>query len=320
MSSCNRNVLIIAPEKDAHACVIAQEIEKIGGRAYFLDMGKFGWNTLFTYSINNLDNVEHEFKISDRAPFPWNDFFSVWYRRPADPRIPASVLDSNHRMFAMKEWSEAFSSFISLLDSPFFVNSLSAQYNAKKPKQLQVARSVGLAIPDTLITNDIEKVKLFLDKHKKRVVHKAISPPLLGFIETRRWQDHDFAHLSELALAPVIFQEEILGDIELRITIVGNAVFAAEFPAFEHNGAVDSRLNLDIPYKPHRLPKKFEQLLLIFMRNMGLVFGTVDIKINEKGEYVFLEVNPQGQFLYVEILTGMQISYEVAKLLTQGLA
>ena len=40
------------------------------------------------------------------------------------------------------------------------------------------------------------------------------------------------------------------------------------------------------------------------MDELGLVFGTIDLKVADNGEHIFLEVNPQGQFLYIEILTG----------------
>jgi biotin carboxylase len=51
------------------------------------------------------------------------------------------------------------------------------------------------------------------------------------------------------------------------------------------------------------------------MRQLGLLFGTIDMKLTDEGEHVFLEVNPQGQFLYIEILTGMPIASAVADFL-----
>ena len=51
------------------------------------------------------------------------------------------------------------------------------------------------------------------------------------------------------------------------------------------------------------------------MNELGLLFGTIDLKLTHSNEYVFFEVNPQGQFLYIEILTGQPISDAVAALL-----
>jgi D-alanine-D-alanine ligase-like ATP-grasp enzyme len=51
------------------------------------------------------------------------------------------------------------------------------------------------------------------------------------------------------------------------------------------------------------------------MDALNLQYGTIDMRLREDGEYVFLEINPQGQFLYVEIKTGMPIARTMAELL-----
>jgi glutathione synthase/RimK-type ligase-like ATP-grasp enzyme len=51
------------------------------------------------------------------------------------------------------------------------------------------------------------------------------------------------------------------------------------------------------------------------MGELGLVFGTIDLKVADNGDHVFLEINPQGQFLYIEILTGLPISNALADFL-----
>jgi hypothetical protein len=52
------------------------------------------------------------------------------------------------------------------------------------------------------------------------------------------------------------------------------------------------------------------------MDRLRLVFGTIDLKVADNGEHVFLEVNPQGQFHHIEILTGLPISNALADYLT----
>jgi biotin carboxylase len=54
------------------------------------------------------------------------------------------------------------------------------------------------------------------------------------------------------------------------------------------------------------------------MDALGLVIGTIDLKVAHNGEHVFLEVNPQGQFLYIEIRTGLPISEALAEFLALG--
>jgi hypothetical protein len=58
--------------------------------------------------------------------------------------------------------------------------------------------------------------------------------------------------------------------------------------------------------------------LLGLMRRLGLVFSTIDMKLTDEGEYVFLELNPMGQYLYVEILAGLPLTAAMADLLAAG--
>lgn len=110
----------------------------------------------------------------------------------------------------------------------------------------------------------------------------------------------------------MIFQEQIGGSRELRVTIVGEAFFAAKFDAGKH---ADGRLDFDVEFQPHALPVEVEDKLMRLLDRLGLRYATVDLRIDEAGEYVFLELNPQGQFLYAQIKTGMPISAAVADLL-----
>jgi len=65
-----------------------------------------------------------------------------------------------------------------------------------------------------------------------------------------------------------------------------------------HQPVTGQPLDSDAPCTRHELPDDVGDALLRLMDELGLVFGTVDFKVAENGEHVFLEVNPQGQFLY----------------------
>ena len=53
------------------------------------------------------------------------------------------------------------------------------------------------------------------------------------------------------------------------------------------------------------------------MDELNVQYGTIDMKLREDGEYVFLELNPQGQFLYMEIKTGLPITRAMAEFLSE---
>jgi glutathione synthase/RimK-type ligase-like ATP-grasp enzyme len=119
-----------------------------------------------------------------------------------------------------------------------------------------------------------------------------------------------------LVLAPTIFQEIITDCRELRVTVIGDQAFAAEFRP--RNGLIDGRLDLETPYRQHELPDEVATRLLALVRRLGLVFSTIDMKLTDDGEYVFLELNPQGQYLDIEILTGIPLTAAMAQFLANG--
>lgn len=307
-------VLIVSGREDVHALRVAQELHCAGKQVRFLDMRELGRTASISHGVGGPGTCS--VTVGGEEPIPLSEIDAVWLRRPNIPYLPATVSDIAHRRFARLEWKE-------LIDGAFlsmrarFVNPYLAQVSAVKPRQLEVAQRVGLNVPDTLITSDAADAGAFVDAHG-RVIHKTLSAHPDKLLDTRRWTERDRNALQELSLAPSIFQQEICGPADIRVTVVGVQVFALRVCLAEDQDRVDGRLNVDAPSEPHRLPEQVEEQLLTFMRELGLVFGTVDMRIAHDGRYFFLEVNPQGQFLYVEILTGMPISAAVAELLANG--
>jgi hypothetical protein len=304
-------ILILANPQDVHArrvCGILQERKE---PVHILDSGEFGSGALLSYSLGKSCNVIDD----DGVTIDLETVHTVWYRRPRISQIGKTVSDMAVRQFCQQEWA-------SLLDGLFinssarFINPLLSEFAAVKPRQLHVANAIGLDIPDTLISNDPEEVSGFIEKYRGQVIHKAMSSPKDRFFDTRLWSEEDRQALVEtLPLAPTIFQELVRGPADVRVTMVGDRLFAVRISTEEGRAGIDSRLDLDVPYAPHQLPADLSSKLHAFMDSMGLVYGTIDLKINDQGEYVFLEVNSQGQFLYVEILAGMPIADAVADLL-----
>lgn len=224
--------------------------------------------------------------------------------------------DPDDRHFCRQEWATTIDGLMLNLNARF-VNPVLAEFAAVKPHQLLVAAQAGMRIPDTLITNDPVRIDAFLDKHARQVIHKALTAPTNRLLDTRKWSEVDRTALVDLPLAPTMFQEQIFGPADVRTTVVGDKVFSARIATAAGRAGIDSRMDLDAPYEPHVLPDDVRRTLLDTMARLGLVYGTVDLKITHEDEYVFLEVNPQGQFLYVEILTALPITRALALFLAR---
>ena len=302
------SVLIVANPEDLHAKFIGRTLEQRSCDVRFLHIARFARTAAVSVQPRNPPCAE---VIDSDAVLDLDGVATVWYRRQGRPELPPD-LTADDQAFALREWEQTLDGIVLSLDAKF-VNPVGAQRAAVKPRQLVVASRHGLRVPETLITSSPSAAIEFIDVHSGRVVHKTMSAPRHLFAATQRWQAGDERFLANLGIAPVMFQEEISGACEIRATIVGDDVFAARIETDANT--VDSRLRPDAPCDAWALPDQVCEAALRTMRSLGLVFGTMDLKIDDNGEYVFFEINPQGQFLYIEILTGLPISDALASLL-----
>lgn len=54
------------------------------------------------------------------------------------------------------------------------------------------------------------------------------------------------------------------------------------------------------------------------MDNFKIKFGTFDFIVNNKKEWVFLEINPNGQWQWLEHALNLNIAEEIVKYLVEG--
>src|SRR6185312_12158775 len=106
---------------------------------------------------------------------------------------------------------------------------------------------------------------------------------------------------------------------ELRITVVGRQVFAAEIHSQHSNHTRHDWRRYDryaTPYFRHELPGALQRRCIALVERMGLCYGAIDMVLTPDGRYVFLEINPNGQYLWIEQATGLPISDAICDLLT----
>lgn len=194
--------------------------------------------------------------------------------------------------------------------------------NSSKPYQMQLIRQHGLAIPDTLITNDPDLVRRFYLQHR-RVIYKSASgvrsivAPL---------QPEDFKRLERIRWCPTQFQEQVMGE-NLRVHVIGEQVFATRIQTgavdYRYAGRQGSRALLQAVEFDVELAQRCIQLA----RSLGLAFAGIDLMLAEEGgagmddpgsqdEPVYcFEVNPNPGFSYYETQTGQPIAEAVGRYL-----
>ncbi len=66
------------------------------------------------------------------------------------------------------------------------------------------------------------------------------------------------------------------------------------------------------------MPEVLNKQQLRFMKEMGIVYGAIDLRLRSDGEYVFLEVNTAGQWLFMEDPTEMPITQTLTRTLIES--
>jgi glutathione synthase/RimK-type ligase-like ATP-grasp enzyme len=258
-----------------------------------------------------------------------SDISAVWYRRLFPPVLDSRISDPEAVRFGMGEARAFLRGLWSILSDRAWVNPYYRIEAAEsKPYQLAVAQKVGLTIPNTLITNDLTKVKAFFDETDAKVIYK----PLSSFATAASMADGNVVPSqcvytnvieresldqlgSQVALAPCIFQEYVPKDVELRITVIGNSFFSAAIHSQESKSSKIDWRKYDLentPYTAFELPLDSKLKIRALLDELGLVYGAVDCILRPDGETVFLEVNPGGQWMWIEELTGLKIGQGIA--------
>jgi glutathione synthase/RimK-type ligase-like ATP-grasp enzyme len=311
-------VLIIAHEGDVHAQAVAYEIERLGARHVLADLSQFPQQARLNVRYGCCGDRSFELALDGDA-HDLAEFRAAWWRRPQHPQVSTDIESESHRLFAVNESAEALAGLWHALDV-FWVNDPASDHVAhRKITQLQVAQDCGFRVPETLISNDPGQVRVFVDSRGYRnVIYKAFSALENEWRETRLLRPEELSLLDNVQYAPVIFQEYVEAVYDLRITIVGEEVFAAAIHSQETSYPVDFRMDMaNAKITPFELPEVVERTLLKYMRALGLQYGAVDMRIRPDGGYVFLEINPAGQWLFVEEATGQPIGAALARLLVE---
>jgi glutathione synthase/RimK-type ligase-like ATP-grasp enzyme len=122
----------------------------------------------------------------------------------------------------------------------------------------------------------------------------------------------------EFKLVPVIAQQWIDKAYDLRVTVVGDKIFAVKIDSqISPETEIDWRAGHSIipPHSPYVLPQTIFKSCLSLTKHLNLSFGAIDLVRDKQGNYWFLEINPNGQWAWLETQTGLPISDCIAALL-----
>ena len=301
--------------------LLADALQVRGGELIAVDSDSFpmAWQASFRCD-NAAEQVAVQSQSGDRVTFA--DLSAVWVRRLKVAAQLPQALDDRYRSSVHQESQAMVLGLLATYRGKVLDPYPAIHAAGSKPRQLQMARDLGLDIPRTLVTNDPEAVRAFAAECPGPLVTKTLSVlSVTGddaeySVFTSTIDQEDMQNLHQLQLCPMVFQECITKQLEIRATIVGRKVFAAAVDSqASERGCVDWRragAELDRSWRKHTLPTQIADRLIALVQSLGLTYSAADLILTPEGRYIFLESNPAGEWLWIDGLLNLGIAESLA--------
>lgn len=307
------DALITARPDDPHARAVQREIRDRGGECLILDTLCFPLDISLSWSGNGESRAMHISSASRNMKWMIDSDTGIWWRRPRGHSLGREFPHPHVNAFAAMECSMAFLGSLAYC-CPRFVNPITSLYQTTKLYELRVAADVGLAVPETLVTTDPADAMRFVRRPGQHIYKTFRANTPIGSPETRLFaESDDIDELWRIRYCPAILQTHIPAVADLRVTIVDQDIFCGATTLLEP-GLVDGRFE-STPPVAYTLPSSVIEKLFRLTRTLGLIYAAIDLRLQESGDVVFLEVNPAGQYLWQEVKAGLPISAAIARLL-----
>lgn len=269
--------------------------------------------------INNKIEVKFTYNQSE---YFLHDFKSIWCRRGRFHTSPYQLKSGFFEAEIKTHFGREKNTFIEYVyeyidNHQFKVLNNPLRYEVNKLKSMTVASECELNIPPTLVTNSEWNEQIF---PFEKLITKTIDNGLVGLEDGKYITNTGTKSVSISEIKGHFFyskfQKEINKKYELRIFYLDSHYYSLAYISNKMN-EIDSR-NLDnktIRYVPFNLPEDIRNKLTVFMKMMKLETGSIDMIVDDKDDFYFLEVNPIGQFDFLNAYGNFQIEKDIAKYL-----
>jgi len=311
-------ILIITNSGDLHADLVVTNLTEKGVTPFRINLNEFPRDFVLEYASDSdgwSATLTHTPSVSTLI---LNTVTAIWTRKTSEFAFPSGdQFSTQEKTYAKEETQHVLNSLLYSLDCYWMNHPLAVRSALWKGEQALRATKMGFKTPPSLITNRPEAVVEFKGRVNHDIVLKAMSTSTLAAekmedgeqvvvrgLSTTIVTDDMMDSVESVQEIPCYFQAYTDKQFELRVTVIGNHVFAAKIDSqASEKTKVDLRdYSAEIDYEAHTLPPEVEQRCREFVHSYNLQYGAMDIIVTPEGEYVFLENNPAGQFLFVEQL------------------
>ncbi|MBI4993557.1 hypothetical protein HZC33_01175 [Candidatus Wolfebacteria bacterium] len=318
-------ILILTNSEDGkHTDVVLEKLQQADQNVFRFDSDRFANGEIIIDFENNHRRCEFAMYSHDQVINSRN-IKSVWYRRPNHFNL--QIQDLVQRNYAEQEIKNLLDGLWTMVPDIFWLsNPKSLEQARKKLFQLKLARELGFLIPETIVTNDPNRVHEFFKTYNGKIVFKAFYHEFLNYgdrafnIPTTLITEKHLEKLELVKKMPCLFQEFIDKKYELRITVVGQKIFPVKIYSQENSQTTVDWRNPEfinkLRYEVVSIPEALVKTCLTMLNELELSFGAFDFVVDKIGEIFFLEINPNGQWYWMESQTNVPISDAIVDILS----
>lgn len=199
-------------------------------------------------------------------------------------------------------------------------------YNLNKLEVLDIAKEEGLNVPYYEIISNMNQIQH--SSIQNEFVTKSIAEGIYEVIDnysfysyTELNQKKDFSG-SEIPIFPSMIMNSVKKRMDIRTFYLAGKFYSMAIMSQSSNQTKtdfrkysESKPNKCEVYK---LPKTIKQKLERIFKRLSLNSGSVDLIVNQQGEYIFLEINPVGQYAMTSTPCNYNLDKIIAKYLIYG--
>jgi glutathione synthase/RimK-type ligase-like ATP-grasp enzyme len=315
-------VLILGSSTDIESDLVGVELFRRGIDYVRLNVEDIPLALGVSYSVGRHSVAQHQIKLGPTI-VDLSDISVVWLRNfefsPTD-----FFYNSLNAEFIRQHWNDAIQILHNGLSCEWISSPGSIYRASNRMTQLEFASNIGFNVPATLITNDPDRARSFYYEHGEDVILKPLHhhsieiQDKLYSIYVHAVSNDDLTKFGDLQYAPCIFQEKLSKRSEIRVTVVGEQVFAVQIDSTSDPAAKDDihRARLaSLPKRPIQLTEEDKLKCIKIISCLGLKYGAIDLVVGEDNRMTFLEINPTGDWYYIERQTKIQITKAVVDLI-----
>lgn len=269
-------LLIAGGDADPNLRTLESAATRKGLRVHSLLIGKDSHPSV-VWDVNTGQCLINGEELSCDAAFIRYDVFTA---------LQDGQPSSQHRALS---WHTALTGWLAAHAEIRVFNRRSLNFITNKPLMLHLAQSAGLAIPQSLVTNDLNYLEQY--EEEKALIVKPVNGG--GYCQELGEVVKQTATREGRTASPAIIQQRLVQP-EIRIYAIGRRYFAFSVISAEldYRAATDCRLEF-LGEASDKLTDSFGRLL----DSIGLDFAAADFKTcAQSGRLLFLEVNTAPMF------------------------